>query len=98
MKTRQGFVSNSSTSSFVIPKNELNPLQLALIINHAKICGMLGDSIGDLGYCFHEYDGWNIEVTDDEVIGNTMMDNFDMYNFMESIGVKTDRSKWDRWG
>jgi hypothetical protein len=37
MKIRQGFVSNSSSSSFLIDKNKITPEQTDIIYNHYKI-------------------------------------------------------------
>ena len=87
MKYRNGFVSNSSSSSFIIAKAGLTERQVDQIVNHAT----LGEAMG----C--EYagsDSWSIEVTDTEVRGWTSMDNFDMRDFLNRVGVDAN-IKWD---
>jgi len=79
MKIRNGFVSNSSSSSFVIRKSALSADQLDKILNHDKVGKDLGISYSDWG--------WDINVTDQYVIGNTSMNNFDMDDFLSKIGV-----------
>ena len=38
---------------------------------------------------------WEVEETEDEVIGRTGMDNFDMRSFLEAIGVDEKDIEWD---
>lgn len=80
MKTRHGFVSNSSSASFVIPKNLLTEEQIDKIKNYSTIC--------------KDYD-WEIEVTDIEVSGYADMDNFPMENYLSSIGVDMTKVVFD---
>jgi hypothetical protein len=72
MKTRQGFVSNSSSSSFVAVKSRLSELQLELIRKHRFFAGE---------------EAWYITEDDDFIKGKTCMDNFDMSDYLETIGV-----------
>ena len=92
MKTRSGFVSNSSSSSFVIAKSALTELQLMMIKNHIEVCKYLSvfmEKTGRIGRWFDvcEGDEWDITETEDSLSGDTTMDNFDMVMFMEQIGV-----------
>ena len=80
MKIRMGFVSNSSSSSFLIQRKYISESQLEQIVNH-------DDEAGD--------DEWEITVTDTIVRGFTIMDNFDMAEFLEKIGVDSDHILWD---
>ena len=75
MKFRAGFVSNSSSSSFVLDATKLTVEQLAKVINHAEE----GDN-----------DAWRVEVKGTIVLLGTSMDNFDMDEFLEKIGVADD--------
>jgi hypothetical protein len=87
VKTRNGFVSNSSSSSFVVPKEALTLIQIFLIKNYNLVSEFLLEN----GFKHRELldyaEGWEIKVTKDEVSGNTSMDNFDMEGFMQQIGV-----------
>ena len=83
MKIRQGFVSNSSSASFVIDKTKLNGLQIIAIKNHIQTAIELG-----MDEYSTEYNAW--EITDDDsgtMELSTIMDNFDMSTFLTRIGV-----------
>ena len=85
MKTRQGFVSNSSSSSFIIGKSNLTNEQIGKILDHHKIVENHG--------C-HKYDSWEITIEEDYIKGSTLMDNFDMGHYLSSIGVDPDVVEW----
>lgn len=79
MKIRNGFVSNSSSSSFVIDKTKLNPLQILAIRDHiytAKNIGMKN---------VYEEDAWYVDETETTFNLETVIDNFDMSEFLEKI-------------
>jgi len=92
MKIRCGFVSNSSSSSFVIKKHYLSQQQIDGIKNHAA-CG--------IAYANTDY--WEITETEDEIQGFTIVNNFNLYSYMYTkLGVKkehikTDEDHWDHW-
>ncbi len=88
MKIRTGFVSNSSSSSFVIGKAHLTELQIKLIHKHAEI----GDvETGD------ESDVWSITEDEIRIHGFTIMDNFDMSTYLKDIGVKAEHIRWESY-
>lgn len=91
MKTRQGFVSNSSSSSFVIQKRLLTPYQISLVKRHIEIANR------DFREDFYasESDQWSIHEMSDTIEGDTFMDNFDMRDFLLRIGVPEEAFEFD---
>ena len=84
MKIRSGLVSNSSSSSFVIAKANISALQLEIIRYHGAFARQ--HLAGIIEYT-DEYDEWHITEDEDNVYGDTSMDNFDMEAFLAAIGV-----------
>lgn len=81
MKIRNGFVSNSSSSSFMIHIRYLSANQIDAILKN--------------DYMDQQYnDPWYISVQDGYIIGKTIMDNYDIYEFLEKIGVNTEKVIW----
>jgi len=80
MKIRQGFVSNSSSSSFVVSLRKLSLEQLCKILNHQT----WGEK---LGIEYAKSDAWNVSIRRGVLYGDTFMDNFDMEEFLDKIGV-----------
>lgn len=86
MKIRQGFVSNSSSSSFVINKECLSPKQIKQIYKHQT---------SGLDFALTDY--WSITEDEYRLYGSTIMDNFDMAEFLEIIGVNSKDIQWEHF-
>ncbi len=107
MKIRKCFVSNSSSSSFVIHKYYLSDEQISKMLNYLEIvekyiekhpipkCGYYKDEIPE--YDFSYFDSvWEIKEIDDFIFGETSMDNFDFNVFLRFIGLDNqDNIVWD---
>jgi hypothetical protein len=92
MKVRNGFVSNSSSSSFIIPKDKLTNEQILSIHNHTIEANKHAEYY-DFG-CVD--DSWYIKENDFYIMGDCYMDNFSMATFLIDY-LKIDRSiiKWE---
>lgn len=114
MKVRDGFVSNSSSCSFVINKKDLTEEQIEAIVNHAEIAKVVDESLIKLnrklkkiGLETHDFyfntefyesyfgflDKWRIVNEDNRLILGCIVDNFNMYKFLDFIGVDMDQVK-----
>ena len=80
MKLREGFVSNSSSSSFVVSHLVLSPLQRVMILHYQEACEWFGMSCSDS-------DAWSVIDKGYGIVFSTSMDNFDMREFLRKIGV-----------
>jgi hypothetical protein len=88
MKIRLGFVSNSSSASFVINKRHLTESQIMAIKNHYLSDDFIRDG------CVKDWDRWNIHEDEYEIRGSTSMNNFSMRDYLEKIGVNEEHVKW----
>jgi len=83
MKAKIDFVTNSSCASFVVAKKVLSNIQIELIKNHIQASEMYNG----IGEGYNKYDAWKITETENNIAGETSMDNFDMIHFLLQIGV-----------
>lgn len=97
MRTRLGFVSNSSSSSFILQKDGLSELHRLMVLNHIE-CGKMFESFSKQimdednkisRFCIDCYDGdeWFIEETEKEIKGSTIVDNFKMDEYFFILGI-----------
>ena len=90
MKTREGFVSNSSSASFVLKKNMVSEEQLEKVRNHSKEGKKLGLQYAE--------DEWNIREGKRLMKGDTYMANFNMREFFQRIGISSEAYTYDEDG
>ena len=91
MKVRRDFVTNSSSSSFLISKKCLDHDQIQAIRKHHELGKKLGLVDSDLDF------PWNIHENNDFITGHTSMDNFDMENFLSKIDVNMRKVNWSEY-
>jgi len=84
MKIRNGFVSNSSSSSFVVEKKYLTEEQKDLIINHYHYVKEYPE-LFSFSKRISDYDEWQITETETEIKGYTILNNFDMDEFFRIV-------------
>lgn len=106
MKIRAGFISNSSSSSFIINKKDISAHQAELIKRHYEISNMdyppyvRNDDKREQSYYLHyektcmESDIWNIYDDEDTIEGYTILDNFSMKNYLYRIGIDDNIVEW----
>lgn len=75
MKIRAGFVSNSSSSSFILDKHMLTDEQID------KILSLDGKEIGD----GTGSESWSIRDDNDQITGSTVMDNGYLYQIIKKM-------------
>ena len=99
MKIRNGFVSNSSSSSFVVLKDAINSDQLDKILSYEKwVEFFISNDTNDILKELFEYcddSPWNISEYEDFIFGETSMDNFNMEDYFDYIKIDKNYSKWD---
>ena len=73
MKIRNGFVSNSSSSSFIIKKESISELQAKALLDYAS--------------SEDNWDGWSIYELEEGIRGFTIMDNGSIEKVMDELGI-----------
>jgi len=86
MKIKMGFVSNSSSASYVIPKKILSEEQISQIKNHIEYAQ---EHFPQIAWA-EKGQEWDIVEIDDNITACTGMNNFDIYDFFIAIGIKED--------
>lgn len=96
MKIRKSFVTNSSSSSFVIDLSELTPYTVEVFKNPRLVedqliptCDMTREEY------MEEADRWDIREEDGKLYGYTTMDNFDYSQLFYICGLDWDSHKSD---
>lgn len=91
MKIRRDFVTNSSSSSFIIAKKNISRNQLFAIEHVAELAEKLNMPNRS------DASSWEIDEDEDFVRGYTSMDNFSMIKFLEKIGVYMPWVTWSEY-
>lgn len=110
MKVRNSFVSNSSSSSFVIRTEYLTDAQIRRIHDHIRESNIIDDFLDKLeteynlsgkyvdSFFKKEYASedhrWYINEEYQEISGSCNMDNFNMGKFLDQIGVDKNYIRW----
>lgn len=81
MKIRNGFVSNSSSASFMVPKSSLNYAQ--------------GQMLLEFGASDDNEDGWNVYEDKDCIRGFTIMDNEALDRWADKVGFPVSLLEWE---
>ena len=93
MKIRLGFVSNSSSASFIVVLSKLTEDQQKIILNYQNHSDMSYD-FDNKDFKYH--DGWNIRKNEEigTIQGFTVMDNGDLDKYLKENGINTDLFEW----
>jgi hypothetical protein len=87
MKTRQGFVSNSSSSSFIVDVRGLSCDQKEMIVDHFRLA-----QEKSWGITNSIEDEWTVDQKKDFWHLSTWMDNFDMHAWLtDMVGVLEEK-------
>lgn len=84
MKIRSGYVSNSSSSSFIILLEDITDEQKQMIYDHIRIGMEVDNNLKQKGLepIYEWYEEWNLKEDDFSLWAYTFMDNFQLKDFI----------------
>ena len=82
MKVRNGFVSNSSSASFILQVSKMSDLQIYAMFHMDEIKRLLG--------IVDDSDSWIITDNGEFIRGSTIMDNGEIDTFFKVIGLPSN--------
>jgi len=83
VKTRSGFVSNSSSASFIVAKSRISGVEAAALLAY---------NISE-----ENTDGWSIWEDGDRLRGSTNMDNDALDEYLERIEFDVRKMEWENY-
>lgn len=86
MKIRDGFVSNSSSSSFVIVKSYLTSEQVDFVKNYVEEVEKCNEDLS----CKEFVSWWYMDEKKHQIKFTTSMNNFDLISFFEDNEIPSD--------
>ena len=94
MKQRNGFVSNSSSSSFIINLDAVTPDQLEKLVRYAtadpKIVQSYAKTEEDRGGC-----GWFLDICGNHIRGTTYMSDYDLRAWILHLGIPSNAMSFE---
>lgn len=85
MKIRNGFISNSSSSSFIVSLNDITSKEVEILLDYPNHSSSYDFNNNDYDY----HDWWHIEVDrqNNQINGFTSMDNDYLWKYLKDNGI-----------
>ena len=94
MKFRTGFVSNSSSASFIVDASELSDFEIFLIEHHGECSRFFHALDKNFPRCDPGEEWWIHDHGDGSLSGGTDMTNYNLKAYCARIGVDPTLIEW----